>query len=66
MSATSVSFTCPNCGWANTYTRDEVMHKRYRTVYRDDYEEYSVPCKNPRIRPACPYHEVIAVPKQPR
>lgn len=64
MSADTVTFTCPNCGHVSTYTRAEVVRKKYVTVYRDDYEEYSVPCKNPNIRPACPHREVIGVPKQ--
>lgn len=64
MSDETVTFTCPNCGWGNTYTRNEIVRKKYVTVYRDDYEEYSVPCKNPNLRPACSHREVIAVPRK--
>jgi len=64
MSDETVTFTCSNCGYVNTYTRDEVVRKKYVTVYRDDYEEYSVPCKNPSLRPPCPHWEVIDVPRK--
>ena len=66
MNADSITYTCPNCGWVNTWTRDEIAHLKLAVVYRDDYEEYSLPCKNPTLRPSCPARRTIAVPRQKR
>ena len=62
--ADSITYTCRNCGWANTWTRDEIARLKFEVVYRDDYEEYSLPCKNPTLRPPCPERRKIAISRQ--
>lgn len=63
MNDETVTYTCPNCGWFNTYTRAEIERRRGGIIFREGYEEYSLPCKNP-MRPPCPARYIVAVPKQ--
>lgn len=60
-----ITYTCKNCGWVNTWTRDEIARLQYAVVYRGDSEEYSLPCKNP-MRPSCAERRKIVVARQQR
>lgn len=64
MSDDKVTYVCPNCGYNNTWTRAEIAQLKQQVVYRDDEEIYSLPCRNPHLRPACPEHYKVAVKKQ--
>jgi hypothetical protein len=66
MSDDKVTYVCPNCGYTNVWTRDEIARLKTQVVYRDDEELYSLPCRNPHLRPACPEYYTVAVKKQKR
>jgi hypothetical protein len=59
----SVTYTCPTCKYPNTWTRAEVISRGKKVLMRDidgKYDEYSLPCKNPKS-PACDGRYVVAV-----
>lgn len=66
MSDDKVTYVCPNCGYVNTWTRDEIAQLKKGVIYRDDGEIYSLPCGNPHLRPACPAFYEVKVPKKKR
>lgn len=46
----TITYTCPQCGYQNHWTRDEVLQKgRKVTLLGDDEDLYSLPCKNPQL-----------------
>ncbi len=56
-----VTYDCPECGYTNVWTRDEIRQRGEQVLYRGDREEiFSLPCKNPRI--TCPGRMRVAVP----
>ena len=66
MSDNKITYTCPNCGYSNTWTRDEIDQLKQQVVYRDDEEIYSLPCRNPHLRPACPAYYKVDIAKKKR
>ncbi|HEU4327718.1 MAG TPA: hypothetical protein VFS21_31555 [Roseiflexaceae bacterium] len=45
---TTEQYTCPNCGYTNVWTRDEILQRGKEIVFRGDDEViYSLRCKNP-------------------
>ncbi len=64
MSDDKITYTCPNCGYINTWTRDEIDQLKQQVIYRSDEEIYSLPCRNPHPRPACPEYYKVAVAKR--
>lgn len=51
----------PECGYQNTWTRDEILRRDKREIYRGVQEDrYSLPCKNPAA-PACSGRYIIAI-----
>jgi hypothetical protein len=58
----SVTYRCDICDYQNTWTRDEVLQRGLKEVYLgDEYDRYSLPCKNPSIRPRCSGRFVVEV-----
>jgi hypothetical protein len=56
-----IRYVCNTCGYTNVWTRDEIMQRGERVIYKGDHEEiFSLPCKNPNL----PCHERtrVAVP----
>ena len=61
----NITYTCSRCGYPNTWTRDEILKRGTKVVYRDpEMDRYSLPCKNPTLRPQCPERRVIDVPRK--
>lgn len=59
----SVSYKCPKCDYLNIWTRDELLQKGQKIVYRQetvDVLEYSVRCKNRD----CDHRMRIQIPKK--
>jgi hypothetical protein len=64
----SVTYSCDVCGYANSWTRDEVLQRGEKIVWRDgkpEEDHYSLQCKNP-IRPRCSGRYVVAVERKER
>ena len=56
----SISYECPNCGYTNVWTRDEILQRGESMLYRgDDTETFSLPCKNPTLN--CPQRTRVEV-----
>jgi hypothetical protein len=50
----TITYTCEVCGYRNIWTRDQIVQRGKREVYRDGTpEQYTLPCKNPNRHPAC-------------
>ena len=66
--ADTITYTCSECGYVNVWTRDEILRRGKKEVYRasesdvvqEDY--YALPCKNPKI--ACRGLRTIAVERE--
>lgn len=59
----SISYKCPKCDYLNIWTRDELLQKGQKIVYRQetvDVLEYSVRCKNRD----CDHRMRIQIPKK--
>ncbi|WP_322822486.1 hypothetical protein [Chloroflexus sp.] len=59
----SVHYNCPKCGYTNIWTRDELLQKGQKIIYRQetvDTLEFSVRCKNRD----CDHRMRIRVPKK--
>lgn len=57
----SVTYSCDLCGHQNTWSRDEILQRGKKVVFRGDgWEEYSLACQR-NIRPPCPGHHVVEV-----
>ena len=55
----SIQFTCLNCKYPNTFTRDEIVQRGKEELYLgNDEVRYSVRCKNPK---GCPQHTVVKI-----
>ena len=50
----TVRYTCDVCSYVNIWTRDEIVQRGQKVIFRgdDDGDVYSLPCKNPQ-KPAC-------------
>lgn len=51
-SRNTVEYTCPLCGHLNLWTRDEILRRGDKEVYRGESDTYSLPCKRPG-QPTC-------------
>ena len=65
-SSESVTYKCPECDYANHWTRDEVIQRGVAVVYKatpsttsSDEDQYSLKCRNPRLN--CPGRMIVAV-----
>lgn len=63
----TITYTCPVCGYQNTWTRDQIVQRGTKQVFRgpDDKDRYSLACKNPAV-PACSGRYVVTVEREPR
>lgn len=59
----TISYTCQECGYQNTWTRDQIVQKgRKQTLLGDDEDLYSLKCKNPQVD--CPGRMRVAVKRE--
>lgn len=61
-----IEYNCPRCGYRNIWTRDEVLHRGKKEIFKkyllkEDY--YSLPCKNPTM-PNCPERYIIGIERE--
>jgi hypothetical protein len=60
----SIEYSCPGCGFVNTWSRDEIAQRGRKRIFkttsarREDL--YTLPCKNPET-PQCAEHYIVAV-----
>jgi hypothetical protein len=56
----TITYTCPQCGYGNAWTRAEILQRGRKEVYRgDDWERYTLPCKNKRT--ACSGRHTVEI-----
>jgi len=65
--STSVSYVCQICSYPNSWTRDEVLQRGEKLIYKDPVpteDFFSLPCKNLTVRPRCTGRYIIAVKRE--
>ena len=62
----SVTYICHICGYTNTWTRNEILQKGKKELYRGEEVRYSLQCKNPSLRPSCEGRNVVALQSKDR
>ena len=65
----SVTYTCPECGYVNVWTRDEVIQRGDIIDYRvtpstltSTEDRYSLKCRNPAL--LCPARMIVAIKRE--
>jgi hypothetical protein len=61
----TITYTCDICGYVNVWTRDQIMQRGKKEIYRGgELEEYTLACKNPNLRPECSGRHKVGVPRK--